>query len=592
MKRIPIALIILASVFIWQGCCNSNLYFSGKVVDKKGSGIPGAIVKVDGKEEKADKSGEFKICVDRADKLNKYVLTASKLEFGFFSKVYADTSTHLVITLSKATVVEVDPNRDISVQDTNPDITGPTFGTSPVANPLDTIPFVYNAQGNLIGFKKPQSLIDSRNAIANFQPPVLGAKIEIPAGSLVIERKEGRKGEEERKPEGSVQVSVNTIDVYAPGAMPGNYTVDLGNDQRAYMQTYGAANIEAYYKGQPLQLGTGKTASLTIPIDTLSIISKRTLPTTIPLLVYNITTGYWNESGSATLNASKDAYEATISHFSTYNMDLEKVTPSCLQLCTELTTGSSLHIFPDPASGLADMTWLNTGVLDCPDPANPSAVTDCSAYEITLANTSGVMNIENNVMINIDVINGGSPVASYVVNSGPQPTGFASPDDYQKCNWNDCGGPFKITDSPQCWENTDGSGNYDGTMGGPLLAVTRSGGGTGDDFTFSWLYIGAIVGGVITNGSVDYKIEYSTDINFASPLEVLFGGTNPVVTSSNYIEGPHSVTISGLSPVVYFRVLFSTDGGTTYKYGVKSCVNCFFPPAGNPRCVDLGSVAP
>jgi hypothetical protein len=576
--------ILVVIALIWQGCCTSGLKFSGKVVDKSGKGIPEALVQVGEKKGKTDKNGQFEICVSRSDKTSKYVLSASKLEFGFFSRVYADTATNLVITLTKATVVTVHPDQDITVQDTNPDISTPDDSPSISTNALDTIPFVYDAQGNLIGFKRPPSLVVASQAIANFQPPVIGASIQIPAGSLVFEE------ERNKKPEDSIQVSLNTIDVYSPDGMPGNFTVDRGKNQRAYMQTYGAASIEAYYKGKPLQLGDGKTATLTIPVDTLSIISKRNIPAQIPLLIYNPATGYWNESGTATLNATKDAYVATVNHFSTYNMDLEKTTPSCLQLCVEMAMTSTLDIYPDPATGLADMTWLNSGVPDCPDPMVPSTVTDCSAYGITLANTSGVMNIENNIAINIDVVSGGSTVATYVLNSGPQPTGFPSPDDYQKCNWNDCAGPFKITDQPQCWENNTG-GVYDGTMGGPLLAVSRSGGGIGDDFTFSWLFVRAIAGGVITNGTVHYKIQYDTDVDFVAPTEVLFGGVNPVTISSNHVVGPFTETMTGLSPIVYFRVLFSTDGGTTYTYGVKSCVNCTAIQLGD-RCEEMGDVVP
>jgi hypothetical protein len=495
--KIIIPIILFVMVLIWQSCCTSGLKFSGKVVDNSGKGIPEATVKIGEKEERTDKNGQFEICVSRPDKGGKYVLNALKLEFGFFSRVYADTATHLVITLTKATVVTVDPNQDISVQDLNPDISSPSSASAPVSNPLDTIPFVYDAKGSLVGFTRPQSSIDSRKALANFQPPILGAKIEIPAGSLVFE------SEKNRKPTDSIQISLNTIDVYSPEGMPGNFTVDRGKDQRAYMQTFGAANIEAYYKDQPLQLGDGKTATLTIPIDTLSIISKRPLPDKIPLLIYNPTTGYWSEAGFADINATRDAYVGKVNHFSTFNMDLEKVTPSCLQLCVELSAGTTLDIYPNPASGFGDMTWEDTSIPDCTTPP-----TDCSVYSISVANTFGVRNIENSIAINVDVVNGGTIDASYVLNSGPQPTGFSSPDDYQKCNWNDCAGPFYISND-KCWEIKGAAPTHVVTgMNAPVLAFKS--GTVATDLDFTWIFVESTTGGIITNSNNYYEVEYQT----------------------------------------------------------------------------------
>jgi hypothetical protein len=582
LKFIVASVILVVAVFIWQGCCTSDLKFSGKVVDKAGKGIPEAVVKVGEKEEKTDKNGQFEICVSRKDKTEKYILSASKLEFGFFSRVYADTATHLIITLTKATVVTVHPDQDITVQDTNPDISTPDDSPGAPMNPLDTLPLVYNAKGSLIGFKRPPSLISASQAIANFQPPVLGAQIQIPAGSLVFEE------ERNEKPEDSIQVSVNTIDVYSPDGMPGNFTVDRGKNQRAYMQTFGAASIEAYYKGKPLQLGDGKTATLTIPVDTLSIISKRSIPNQIPLLIYNTATGYWNESGTATLNATKDAYVTTVSHFSTYNMDLEKTTPSCLQLCVELAEGETLDIFPDPATGLADMTWLNAGVPDCPDPGNPSTVTDCSAYGITLMNTSGVMNIENNISINIDVVRGGSPVASYVVNSGPQPTGFPSPDDYQKCNWNDCAGPFKISNLVPCWENKDGMGKGLGTTAGPILAVEQIGATT--KYKFSILFIesyNATTGAITINPNTRYQVQYKVIpagvsnytnttgwgnlIDFDSNSGNIRNIATPPATPGNWLMEEVDVEFTSPNPTlsgdnIFFRVVVDLTGTATSPF--------------------------
>lgn len=84
-----------------------------------------------------------------------------------------------------------------------------------ITSPLDTIPFVYNEKGELIGFTRPPSLRNAQKAIADYQPPVLGARIEIPAGSLVFEGSE-------RQPDGEMDISLNTVDIYSSDGMPGD----------------------------------------------------------------------------------------------------------------------------------------------------------------------------------------------------------------------------------------------------------------------------------------------------------------------------------------------------------------------------------
>lgn len=69
--------------------------------------------------------------------------------------------------------------------------------------------------------------------------------------------------------------------------------------------------------GELLQIASGKTASLTIPIPTAKLANA---PASIALWYFDENTGLWKEDGTATKNGSN--YIATVSHFSWWNTAL------------------------------------------------------------------------------------------------------------------------------------------------------------------------------------------------------------------------------------------------------------------------------
>lgn len=79
IKFISIPIILVVMVFIWQGCRDSKLHFSGRVVDKRGNGLTGVQIKVGEAEERTKEGGKLKIYVARSE---RYVLNASLLNFG------------------------------------------------------------------------------------------------------------------------------------------------------------------------------------------------------------------------------------------------------------------------------------------------------------------------------------------------------------------------------------------------------------------------------------------------------------------------------------------------------------------------------
>ena len=99
-----------------------------------------------------------------------------------------------------------------------------------------------------------------------------------------------------------------------PGTLRG---ITTGNEETG-LQSFGMMAVELTGAGgEKLQLGAGKTATLTFPIPTALLAQA---PATIPLWSFNDTTGLWKEEGIATKQGNN--YVGTVSHFSFWNCDI------------------------------------------------------------------------------------------------------------------------------------------------------------------------------------------------------------------------------------------------------------------------------
>jgi hypothetical protein len=98
-----------------------------------------------------------------------------------------------------------------------------------------------------------------------------------------------------------------------PGTLRG---INTANEETG-LQSFGMMAVELTGAGgEKLQLGSGKTATLTFPIPTAL---QAQAPATIPLWTFNDTTGLWKEEGTATKQGTN--YVGTVSHFSFWNCD-------------------------------------------------------------------------------------------------------------------------------------------------------------------------------------------------------------------------------------------------------------------------------
>lgn len=138
------------------------------------------------------------------------------------------------------------------------------------------------------------------------------AQVQLPAAGL--QRADGSL------PSGNVTVRLTPIDPASDSAvMPGDFTT-IVSGSAVPIQSYGALNVQlADSAGTALNLRSGQTATIRIPVATRSA----TVPATIPLFWFDNAAGRWVQEGSATLAGSGSAryYEGTVAHFSTWNAD-------------------------------------------------------------------------------------------------------------------------------------------------------------------------------------------------------------------------------------------------------------------------------
>jgi hypothetical protein len=116
---------------------------------------------------------------------------------------------------------------------------------------------------------------------------------------------------------GSVQVSLTPLNPSMPGelaAYPGALVGSTSGGAPSLLQTYGVLNVTVMQNGQSLQVASGQTVTVTIPVSATG-----TLPQTQDLWSFNLTTGMWDHEGTAQLSGS--AYTAQLSHFSYHNID-------------------------------------------------------------------------------------------------------------------------------------------------------------------------------------------------------------------------------------------------------------------------------
>lgn len=150
-------------------------------------------------------------------------------------------------------------------------------------------------------------------ATAGIDANVSNAKVAIPANSIVTDAGTNYAG--------TVHMAgrhIDPDDPNFPSLMPGgDFAAIDGVNRTVELYSFGAIEVELESAtGEHLQIKPGKEATLTFPI---SPNQTDLAPATIPLWVFDDTTGIWREEGSATKQGN--VYIGKVKHFSTYNVD-------------------------------------------------------------------------------------------------------------------------------------------------------------------------------------------------------------------------------------------------------------------------------
>jgi hypothetical protein len=103
-------------------------------------------------------------------------------------------------------------------------------------------------------------------------------------------------------------------------AFPGEFEGEDNSSDTVPIKTYGFMNVGVMGGSEPLVLAAGAAATITIPVP---LDSTSEAPSTCPLWYFDTTDGKWKQEGTGTYNSSLGAYVGTVTHFSTWNYDVE-----------------------------------------------------------------------------------------------------------------------------------------------------------------------------------------------------------------------------------------------------------------------------
>jgi hypothetical protein len=532
-------LIVMLGICL-ASCKKQQTKFSGTVVDAFNKPLSGVKVEINKAMAETNGEGHFSISTDST---NKYIIRSQKENYGTNVLFLPKGSKNVRIVLFEATVSSVDPTKPIVLTDTKSRNRPGPASRSASWNPssFSSIPLVYE-NGKLSDFGFTPTMKAAFDYVKSRSQAGPGISISIPANALV------RKGSS-TKPSGNVNVSLSTIDLFSAGSMPGDWSVMRANGERGgFMVSFGAGSIEISDEKGTYQLDKSASAMISIPVDTSSFMTQGEIPSSVPLFYFNEETGYWIEDGKAALNKDRTAYEAELHHFSSFNMDIEKTTPACIQIrntgASPLASYKVEAIVPYGANIIhQERTILDPG----PNPASWPSDLDPAPCLQNSNNTSVHMlyNLPENADMCFIFYEPGSP--DVPINIAIVKSGATYGSTLPTCPNTTC--PSGCADN--CTTPTCGSyGTCEfvpfNKITSPLLLAKKKISGT--SLRLKYIYSGAAA-------AITYKVFETTDLG--SPVETSPGVPAPpvctkTVTAADNPLDPKECIISGISAGQHF----------------------------------------
>jgi hypothetical protein len=270
-----------------------GILFTGTVVDASTGGpVAQAEVTVNGVVAVSNPQGFFSVYVEH--ETSRYVINISKSGYEFLSKITTGGIAGGRYRLHRGSVTTIDPTTTNDVME----------GSQQRQRTRLIIP--------------ANSLVD-------------------PAGVL---------------PTGPLQLTLSTIDLHDPfDRWPGDGTGITANGEDVVLTAYGTVHIDVRdASGKTYNLKPGATATVRMTVDPAQAAAGQ-LPASMPAWTYDRNQGIWKETGVFT--QVNGFWQATVSHFSELNADVQKLGPAA---CVRIHTDSTVAIPYDlrisvPATG-------------------------------------------------------------------------------------------------------------------------------------------------------------------------------------------------------------------------------------------------
>ncbi len=406
-------------------------YFTGIVVDYQNNPIEGVSVVGNAVSSTTGANGKFELKIPTTE---KYIINFSKEGYAFVSKVFMGSRVNVTYRMKRSTVVKADPTQEIVVKDTVTECEAIVAIQEAEMERLKAITPVMNHLGKVVDFGIPDELFEKYNKYQKRETCNTGATVRIPANALAIPGNTGSFFQDKKE----VTVSVSTIDIFSQDGMPGDWSV-RSQEQPRFMVSFGALTIDVTYEGKPVDLIKGQTAEVMIPIDPLAFGTSENIPPSIPFLSYNRESGLWNQDGEARFDKERMAYIGETSHFSEFNMDIFKSTPSCQRFCLDpdLELAANLPdelevIMVDQDNGTVvtrKKSYSSGG--SCLTADYPGQFSGCGS-DLNL-----LYNLSNNEPMLLKMNKAGSTVSMVVVQTG-DPAINLNPNNSVNCPYGDC----------------------------------------------------------------------------------------------------------------------------------------------------------
>jgi len=144
-----------------------------------------------------------------------------------------------------------------------------------------------------------------------------GGAVVIPPNAIVTSTGSPYSG-----PVGVALTSFDPTDEQEMLAFPGEYVGVSTSGSTVPIKSFGFIDVTLTDPaGQPLQLGSGQSSQITVPVPP-SMRAEAEALGTCPMWYYDVSTSTWREQGQGTYDATLGAFVGTVSHFTTWNFDV------------------------------------------------------------------------------------------------------------------------------------------------------------------------------------------------------------------------------------------------------------------------------